>query len=83
MEERVHETFAHDVEWLVLGFFIFLFMIVGAVEHTGVLDQVAILIQHYFGDNLLLCALSILWISAIFSAFLDKIPFTAVMLPVV
>ncbi len=83
MEEKVHETFSHDVEWLVLGFFIFLFMIVGAVEHTGILDQVAILIQHYFGDNLLLCALSILWISAIFSAFLDNIPFTAVMLPVV
>lgn len=28
MEEAVHKTFAHDVEWLVIGFFIFLFMIV-------------------------------------------------------
>ena len=34
MEQRVHETFSKDVEWLVIGFFIFLFMIVGAVEHT-------------------------------------------------
>ena len=58
-------------------------MIVGAVEHTGLLDLVAQSIQDTFGDNLLVCALAILWISAIFSAFLDNIPFTAVMLPVV
>lgn len=83
MEQRVHETFSKDVEWLVIGFFIFLFMIVGAVEHTGLLDLVAAQIQETFGDDLLLCALAILWISAIFSAFLDNIPFTAVMLPVV
>lgn len=83
MEQRIHETFSRDVEWLVIGFFIFLFMIVGAVEHTGLLDLVASQIQTTFGDNLLVCALAILWISAIFSAFLDNIPFTAVMLPVV
>jgi Na+/H+ antiporter NhaD/arsenite permease-like protein len=83
MEQRIHETFSRDVEWLVIGFFIFLFMIVGAVEHTGLLDLVANAIQEKFGDNLLICALAILWISAIFSAFLDNIPFTAVMLPVV
>ena len=28
MEQRIHETFSRDVEWLVIGFFIFLFMIV-------------------------------------------------------
>lgn len=28
METRIHETFSRDVEWLVIGFFIFLFMIV-------------------------------------------------------
>lgn len=83
MEQRIHETFSRDVEWLVIGFFIFLFMIVGAVEHTGLLDLVASQIQITFGDNLLVCAIAILWISAIFSAFLDNIPFTAVMLPVV
>lgn len=83
MEQRIHETFSRDVEWLVIGFFIFLFMIVGAVEHTGLLDLIALQIQVTFGDNLLVCAIAILWISAIFSAFLDNIPFTAVMLPVV
>lgn len=28
MEERIHHTFSKDVEWLVIGFFVFLFMIV-------------------------------------------------------
>ncbi|MCH8518328.1 ArsB/NhaD family transporter [Candidatus Gracilibacteria bacterium] len=83
MEHRIHDTFSKDVEWLVIGFFIFLFMIVGAVEHTGLLHLVAIYIQETFGDNLLLCALAILWLAAIFSTALDNIPFTAVMLPVV
>jgi len=83
MEEKIHKTFSNDVEWLVIGFFIFLFMIVGALEHTGILDLAALAIQNHFGDNLLMCALAILWIAAIFSAFLDNIPFTAVMLPVV
>lgn len=58
-------------------------MIVGAVEHTGLLHIVAVNIQETFGENLLLCALAILWIAAIFSTLLDNIPFTAVMLPVV
>ena len=85
MEERIHETFSRDVEWLVIGFFIFLFMIVGAVEHTGVLTLVAEAIQSEYGtpEKILTCAIVILWVSAIFSAFLDNIPFTAVMLPVV
>lgn len=85
MESRIHETFSKDVEWLVIGFFIFLFMIVWAVEHTGVLDLVANAIKDQYGsaDKILMCAIAILWISAIFSAFLDNIPFTAVMLPVV
>lgn len=83
MEQRIHETFSRDVEWLVIGFFIFLFMIVWAVEHSGLLDVIANQIQLTFGHNLLVCAIAILWISAIFSAFLDNIPFTAVMLPVV
>jgi Na+/H+ antiporter NhaD/arsenite permease-like protein len=85
MEERIEHTFSRDIEWLVIGFFIFLFMIVWAVEHTGILDLVAWAIKNQYGtaDQILMCALAILWVSAIFSAFLDNIPFTAVMLPVV
>ena len=83
MEHRIHNTFSKDIEWLVIGFFVFLFMIVGAVEHTWLLHLVAMYIQDTFGDNLLLCALALLWLAAIFSTILDNIPFTAVMLPVV
>lgn len=77
------KAFEKDVEWPVLAFFIFLFMIVWALEHSGILTEVAILIQTSFWDNLLMSAIVILWVSAIASAFLDNIPFTAVMLPIV
>ncbi|PID84476.1 citrate transporter [Candidatus Gracilibacteria bacterium] len=83
VEQQIHNTFSKDVEWLVIAFFVFLFMIVGALEHTGILEVVATFIQTTFGNNLLLCALAILWVSALFSMLLDNIPFTAVMLPVV
>ena len=48
MEQKIHDTFSRDVEWLVIGFFVFLFMIVGAVEHSGLLDLVASQIQITF-----------------------------------
>ena len=83
MEEAVHNTFSKDVEWLVIWFFVFLFMIVWALEHTWILQLAAQYIQNTFSEDILMCALAILWVSAIFSAFLDNIPFTAVMLPVV
>lgn len=84
-EERswIIKAFEKDVEWSVLAFFAFLFMIVWSLEHSWLLTELALLIQNFFWDNLLMCAIAILWISAIASAFLDNIPFTVVMLPIV
>lgn len=83
VEIWILKAFEKDVEWAVLAFFVFLFMVVWALEHSWMLNQIALLIQTSFWDNLLLSAIVILWVSAIVSAFLDNIPFTAVMLPIV
>ena len=83
VEVGILKAFEKDVEWPVLAFFAFLFVCVGALEHSGALTLVAEYIELNFGENLLVCAIVILWVAAIASAFLDNIPFTIVMLPVV
>ena len=69
------------VDYKTLLFFIGLFVVVGGLEQTGVLEEIAGLISKLSGSNgMLMCAI-ILWISAIASAFVDNIPFAATMIP--
>jgi Na+/H+ antiporter NhaD/arsenite permease-like protein len=72
-----------DIEWPTLMFFIFLFIIVGAVDEAGLLALIADWILEMSKGNFLLAMTLILWVSAIASAFVDNIPFTATMLPIV
>ena len=83
VEVGILKAFEKDVEWAVLAFFAFLFVCVGALEHSGALDLVANYIESNFGQDLLLCSIVVLWVAAIASCFLDNIPFTIVMLPVI
>jgi Na+/H+ antiporter NhaD/arsenite permease-like protein len=73
----------NEVEWPTLIFFVGLFVVVGASIETGVIDAIANLVAIYSGGNLVIAMLLVLWVSAIASAFVDNIPFTATMLPIV
>jgi Na+/H+ antiporter NhaD/arsenite permease-like protein len=75
------EKILKEVEWKTIFFFAGLFMLVGGIEQAGVLEFIANGIYNIAGDNLLLLTMSILWFSAILSAFVDNIPFTATMIP--
>jgi len=80
---NLNELIEKDIEWATLLFFIFLFMIVGGVDSSGLLDLIAgWILQLSHGSFVASCSL-IIWVSAILSAFVDNIPFTATMLPVV
>ena len=85
LTEKVNpiELIEKDIEWPTLMFFIFLFILVGAVEESGLLALIADWIVNLSkGDFVIACSL-ILWVAAIMSAFVDNIPFTATMLPIV
>jgi Na+/H+ antiporter NhaD/arsenite permease-like protein len=71
------------VEWPTLMFFGALFIMVGTLAHTGFLRSVADGIVSVSHGNMIYAALLILWIAAITSAFMDNIPFTVAMLPVI
>lgn len=70
-------------ELSVLVFFASLFVLVGGLEHAGVLEYAADLIIGGAADNMLLTAIIVLWASAILSALVDNIPFTVAMIPVI
>lgn len=71
------------VDYKTLLFFIGLFMVVGGLEQTGILETIAGFIGDISGGNLKTMVAIIIWISAIASAFVDNIPFAATMIPVI
>ena len=81
------------VEWSTLLFFAGLFVLVHALEYLGVISVIGEYVTKGIelfgtdadGDVVRLAAaiLIILWVSAIASAFIDNIPYTATMIPVV
>tara|TARA_B110000495_G_C23012357_1_gene598921 strand:+ start:730 stop:2103 length:1374 start_codon:yes stop_codon:yes gene_type:complete len=86
-EEELRDGFINDVvdkvEWQALLFFAGLFILVGAVGNVGYLEILATWIFDNFGSSQVMLAISIIWVSAIASAFIDNIPFTAAMIPVI
>ena len=71
------------VDYKTLLFFIGLFIVVGGLEQTGVLEMIASFIEKVCGGNVFAMVLIIMFISAIASAFVDNIPFAATMVPVI
>jgi len=71
------------VDWRTLLFFVGLFICVGGLEETGVLQMLARCIGDISGGSLMLVIPLILWVSAFASAIVDNIPFAATMVPVI
>jgi Na+/H+ antiporter NhaD/arsenite permease-like protein len=71
------------VDWRTLLFFVGLFICVGGLEETGVLQMLACFIGDISGGSLMLVLALILWLSAFASAIVDNIPFAATMVPVI
>jgi Na+/H+ antiporter NhaD/arsenite permease-like protein len=74
---------ARDVEWPTLVFFAGLFVMVGALVNTGVIERVSEAAADAVEGRLLLASMVLLWGSAVLSAIVDNIPYVATMSPVV
>jgi len=77
------EHVLEEVEWSTLLFFTGLFILVGALEEYGMIEWIAHNVFMNVGDNPYVIVLMVLWVSGIASGFLDNIPFTITMIPVV
>ena len=82
------------VEWATLLFFAGLFVLVHSLQELQVIAFIGEYVEKaiaYFGDDtpegqtvrLAAAILIVLWVSAVASAFIDNIPYTATMIPIV
>ncbi len=76
-------TILKKVDYETILFFIGLFVVVGGLEETGVLELIADAIKTISGGNSFLMIGIIIWLSAVASALVDNIPFAATMVPVI
>ena len=71
------------VDYKTIGFFIGLFVVIGGLEQTGILEIVAGFIGKISGGSIVVMLAIILWLSAIASAIVDNIPFATTMIPII
>lgn len=72
-----------SVNYKTILFFIGLFMAVGGLEQTGILELIAGFIESVSGGKTGIMVVIIIWVSALTSALVDNIPFAATMIPVI
>jgi Na+/H+ antiporter NhaD/arsenite permease-like protein len=80
--DNVRNTFS-EVEWATIFFFIGLFVVVHAVEVSGLLHVIADKLVALTGGNIATAGAIVLWASAVLSAAFDNIPFVATTIPVI
>ena len=81
-KQDVDEVIA-QVEWTTIIFFTALFVVVGGMVETGVIDSLANIIINLTADKPVMTMLILLWASALLSCILDNIPFVATLIPLI
>lgn len=71
------------LEWTSIFFFVGLFVLVGALEHCGVIEQLAGEAMAVTQGDPTFSAMMVLGLSSLLSAFVDNIPFVATMIPMI
>lgn len=72
-----------ECEWITIFFFVGLFIVVHGLDSTGALKLLADKLLALTGGDLTATTMTILWASAVLSAFVDNIPFVATMIPLI
>ncbi len=71
----------NEVEWPTIFFFAGLFVLVGGIEHVGLLDRIAVEVVELTGGDPTLTILALLWLAAILSMVVDNIPAVTTLIP--
>ena len=72
-----------DVEWSTIFFFIGLFIIIGGLEASGGIKLMSEWLLKVTNGSIEATTMVVLWASGILSGFIDNIPYTATMAPLV
>ncbi len=77
------EEVLEQIEWSVLIFFAGLFVLVGGVEASGLLELAGERLTDLSSGDMVLMGVAMIWMAAITSALIDNIPFTIAMIPII
>ncbi|MDR1220639.1 MAG: citrate transporter [Treponema sp.] len=70
------------LDWETILFLVGIFVVIGAVGETGLLDDLAHTLSAFIGGNILLGFVVIILASVVVSGFVDNVPYIIAMLPV-
>ena len=82
LKHRESMSLIRDLDWHTFFFLIGIFVLVGSLTYSGVINDIAKLIISFTKGNKFLAYTVIVWISVLLSAFIDNIPYTVAMIPV-
>ncbi|MCX5702899.1 MAG: SLC13 family permease [Candidatus Omnitrophica bacterium] len=82
LKHRESISIVKDLDWHTFFFLIGIFILVGSLTYTGVVDDIAKFIIGITKGNRFMAYTVIVWISVALSAFIDNIPYTVAMIPV-
>ncbi|MFC1667285.1 SLC13 family permease [Candidatus Omnitrophota bacterium] len=84
-----HRIFAKEgfsltkhIDWRTFFFLVGVFILIGSISQVGIIEDVAGFISNVTGGNIFLTFTLIVWLSVLFSAFIDNIPYVVAMIPV-
>src|SRR5574344_1438001 len=76
------KTLVKELDWETIFFLIGIFIVIGAIQETGLLDDFAHFLAHITGGSRFAGFIIILVVSIIISGFVDNVPYIIAMLPV-
>jgi len=82
LKHRESLSIVKDLDWHTFFFLIGIFILVGSLTYTGVIDDIANFIIGFAKGNKFLAYTIIVWLSVLLSAFVDNIPYIVAMIPV-
>lgn len=71
-----------ELDWDTVFFLIGIFLVIGAIEMSGLLEDFAGVLLQFIGGNVLLGFVLIIVVSVFISGFVDNVPYIIAMLPV-
>ena len=75
-------TLMKKLDWETILFLTGIFIIIGTLSETGLLDELAYILKVLIGSNVLLGFVIIILVSVLISGFVDNVPYIIAMLPV-
>lgn len=81
MFEKPNTEILNNIEWNTIFFFIGLFIIIGGLESSGAISMMAKWLLDITEGSQHATAMIVLWASGILSGFIDNIPYTVTMSP--